>query len=80
MPCTPSREWQGKRKLVTDEGAVRLHHSKAGRDEVWQPTILNMHKHVLLKEVLGIFARSRSFTKLASDTNDILKKMATDAY
>ncbi|CAE6395388.1 unnamed protein product [Rhizoctonia solani] len=47
---------------------------RPGREEKWQPTVLNMNKRDLLKDVLGIFARSKTLAKLGQDYQEILKK------
>ncbi|CAE6467659.1 unnamed protein product [Rhizoctonia solani] len=47
---------------------------RPGREEKWQPTVLNMNKRDLLKDVLGIFVRSKTLTKLGQDYQEILKK------
>ncbi|KAB5588273.1 histone transcription regulator HIP1 [Ceratobasidium theobromae] len=47
---------------------------KPGREDKWQSTVLNMNKRDLLKDVLGIFARSKTLAKLGQDYQEILKK------
>ncbi|KAJ1304238.1 hypothetical protein OPQ81_005401 [Rhizoctonia solani] len=47
---------------------------RPGREEKWQPMVLNMNKRDLLKDVLGIFARSKTLTKLGQDFQEILRK------
>ncbi|KAG8696117.1 HIR complex subunit [Ceratobasidium sp. 395] len=47
---------------------------KPGREERWQSTVLNMNKRDLLKDVLGIFVRSKTLAKLGQDYQEILKK------
>ncbi|KAF8756991.1 Protein HIR [Rhizoctonia solani] len=47
---------------------------RPGREEKWQPTVLNMNKRDLLKDVLGIFARSKTLAKLGQDYQEVLKK------
>ena len=49
-------------------------------EEEWQPMLLATHKHTLLREILSIWGKTKNFSKLASDTSDILKKMAADSY
>ncbi|KAF7427978.1 HIR complex subunit [Pleurotus ostreatus] len=51
---------------------------RPGRDDSWTPTILGMAKRDLLKDVLSIFARSKTLTKLALDWQDTLKKAANE--
>jgi len=52
--------------------------SKPGREDAWQSTLLGVSKHSLLREVLAVFMKSKTFNKLASDTNETLRKMASD--
>ncbi|CAE6539796.1 unnamed protein product [Rhizoctonia solani] len=47
---------------------------KPGREDKWQPTVLSMNKRDLLKDVLGIFARSKTLAKLGQDYQEVLKK------
>ncbi|KAI0747051.1 WD40 repeat-like protein [Daedaleopsis nitida] len=47
---------------------------RPGRDDSWSPTTIGMSKRDLLKEVLNIFVRSKTLTKLGQDWQDILKK------
>jgi len=47
---------------------------RPGREEAWVPTLLGMSKRELLKDVLSIFVRSKTLTKLAMDWQDTLKK------
>ncbi|KAF8678405.1 Protein HIR [Rhizoctonia solani] len=47
---------------------------RPGREEKWQPAVLNMNKRDLLKDVLGIFARSKTLAKLGQDYQEVLKK------
>ena len=55
--------------------------SRPGKDgEVWSATILGMPKHTLLKDVLAIFGKSKSFSRLVTETNETLKKMASADY
>ncbi|TCD68876.1 HIR complex subunit [Steccherinum ochraceum] len=51
---------------------------RPGRDDSWSPTVLGFSKRDLLKDVLTIFARSKTLTKLALDWQDILKKSAQE--
>ncbi|KAL4246407.1 Protein HIR [Abortiporus biennis] len=52
---------------------------RPGRDDSsWSPTLLGFSKRDLLKEVLVIFARSKTLTKLAIDWQDIMKKASSD--
>ncbi|KAL1943873.1 hypothetical protein VTO73DRAFT_3691 [Trametes versicolor] len=47
---------------------------RPNRDEAWSPTTLGMLKRDLLKEVLNIFIRSKTLTKLGQDWQEIMKK------
>ncbi|KAG8737460.1 HIR complex subunit [Ceratobasidium sp. 414] len=47
---------------------------KPGREERWQPTVLTLNKRDLLKDVLGIFARSKTLAKLGQDYQELLKR------
>ncbi|KAL7283998.1 hypothetical protein ACG7TL_001271 [Trametes sanguinea] len=47
---------------------------RPNREEAWSPTVLGMSKRDLLKEVLIIFVRSKTLTKLGQDWQDIVKK------
>ncbi|KAI8986653.1 WD40 repeat-like protein [Trametes punicea] len=47
---------------------------RPNREESWSPTTLGMSKRDLLKEVLNIFVRSKTLTKLGQDWQDIVKK------
>ncbi|KAF8632896.1 hypothetical protein AX17_004742 [Amanita inopinata Kibby_2008] len=51
---------------------------RPGREEAWTPTVAGMTKRDLLKDVLSIFAKSKTLTKLALDWQDILKKAVND--
>ncbi|KAF9450204.1 WD40 repeat-like protein [Macrolepiota fuliginosa MF-IS2] len=51
---------------------------RPGRDDGWTPTVAGMAKRDLLKEVLSVFARSKTLTKLGVDWQDTLKKAASD--
>ncbi|KAG8697412.1 HIR complex subunit, partial [Ceratobasidium sp. 394] len=47
---------------------------KPGREDRWQPTVLTLNKRDLLKDVLGIFARSKTLAKLGQDYQELLKR------
>ncbi|QRV78951.1 hypothetical protein RhiJN_06966 [Ceratobasidium sp. AG-Ba] len=47
---------------------------KPGREEKWQPTVLSLNKRDLLKDVLGIFSRSKTLAKLGQDYQELLKR------
>ncbi|OCH87135.1 WD40 repeat-like protein [Obba rivulosa] len=49
---------------------------RPGRDEGWSPATLGMSKRDLLKDVLAVFARSKTLAKLALDWQDMLKRAA----
>ncbi|KAF9239305.1 histone transcription regulator 1 [Melanogaster broomeanus] len=51
---------------------------RPGRDDGWCPTVVGMLKRDLLREVLTVFARSKTLTKLALDWQDTLKKASND--
>ncbi|PCH44723.1 WD40 repeat-like protein [Wolfiporia cocos MD-104 SS10] len=51
---------------------------RPGRDDSWSPSLLGMSKRDLLNNVLMIFARSKTLTKLALDWQDILKKASAE--
>ncbi|GJE86485.1 WD40 and Hira domain-containing protein [Phanerochaete sordida] len=51
---------------------------RPGREESWSPTLLGFSKRDLLKDVLNIFAKSKTLTKLALDWQDTLKKAANE--
>lgn len=51
---------------------------RPGRDDSWTPTLLGFHKRELLREVLNIFAKSKTLTKMALDWQDMLKKAMID--
>lgn len=51
---------------------------RPGREDVWSPTVVGLSKRDLLKDVLSIFARSKTLTKLAMDWQDTLKKAASE--
>ncbi|EJT99410.1 WD40 repeat-like protein [Dacryopinax primogenitus] len=48
------------------------------RKEPWEPTVLGMQKRDLLKEVLSIFARSKTLVKLGSDYQDLMKRIVVE--
>ncbi|KAF8328351.1 WD40-repeat-containing domain protein [Cantharellus anzutake] len=52
---------------------------KPGRDDLWCPTIMGMQKRELLKDVAGIFARSKTFAKLGQDWQELMKKIHADS-
>ncbi|KAJ8519415.1 hypothetical protein ONZ45_g3630 [Pleurotus djamor] len=51
---------------------------RPGRDDSWSSLVCGMAKRDLLKDVLSIFVRSKTLTKLALDWQDMLKKAAVD--
>ncbi|KAG6914965.1 hypothetical protein DXG01_014188 [Tephrocybe rancida] len=51
---------------------------RPGREDSWSPTVVGLPKRDLLKDVLSIFARSKTLTKLAMDWQDILKRTSSD--
>ncbi|KAF8886135.1 histone transcription regulator 1 [Infundibulicybe gibba] len=51
---------------------------RPGREDAWSPLVAGVQKRDLLKDVLSIFARSKTLTKLALDWQDTLKKACND--
>ncbi|KII91275.1 hypothetical protein PLICRDRAFT_173153 [Plicaturopsis crispa FD-325 SS-3] len=51
---------------------------RPGRDDSWSPTMMGLVKRDLLRDVLSIFARSKTLTKLALDWQDTMKKASAD--
>ncbi|KAG5643708.1 hypothetical protein DXG03_009757 [Asterophora parasitica] len=51
---------------------------RPGREDTWSPSVIGLPKRDLLKDVLSIFARSKTLTKMAMDWQDILKKSSSD--
>ncbi|KAI0682933.1 WD40 repeat-like protein [Cytidiella melzeri] len=51
---------------------------RPGRDDSWSSTVMGFSKRDLLRDVLNIFARSKTLTKLALDWQDTLKRATTD--
>jgi len=51
---------------------------RPGKDDSWCPTVVGLSKRELLREVLNIFARSKTLTKLALDWQDTFKKALAD--
>ncbi|KAF7980268.1 hypothetical protein HWV62_39019 [Athelia sp. TMB] len=47
---------------------------RPGRDEGWTSSILGMSKRDLAKDILSVFARSKTLAKLAMDWQETLKK------
>ncbi|KIM52494.1 hypothetical protein SCLCIDRAFT_1223695 [Scleroderma citrinum Foug A] len=47
-------------------------------DESWSSTVVGMVKRDLLRDVLSVFAKSKTLTKLALDWQDILKKASSE--
>lgn len=47
-------------------------------EEGWSPTVLGLQKRDLAKEVLTIFARSKTLFKLAQEYQDLLKKSVSE--
>ncbi|KIY64054.1 WD40 repeat-like protein [Cylindrobasidium torrendii FP15055 ss-10] len=53
---------------------------RPGQTMEWEATVVGMGKRDLLKEVvLGQFARSKTLSKLATEWQDLLKRMASDS-
>ncbi|EGO03480.1 hypothetical protein SERLA73DRAFT_83492 [Serpula lacrymans var. lacrymans S7.3] len=53
---------------------------RPGLEDVWSPSVLGMSKRDLLREVLVVFARSKTLTKLAMDWQDTLKKASNEEH
>ncbi|KAH7882376.1 histone transcription regulator 1 [Phlebopus sp. FC_14] len=51
---------------------------RPARDDCWSPTVVGMLKRDLLREVLSIFARSKTLAKLAMDWQDTLRRASND--
>ncbi|PFH50533.1 hypothetical protein AMATHDRAFT_144901 [Amanita thiersii Skay4041] len=51
---------------------------RPGRDDGWTPTVAGLSKRDLLKDVLSVFAKSKTLTKFALDWQDVLKKAVND--
>ncbi|KAI0320485.1 WD40 repeat-like protein [Amylostereum chailletii] len=47
------------------------------KDDGWSPTLAGLPKRDLLKDVLQVFARSKTLTKMAMDWQDLLKKASS---
>ncbi|KAI5996486.1 histone transcription regulator 1 [Pisolithus orientalis] len=48
------------------------------KEESWSPTVVGLTKRDLLREVLSVFARSKTLTKLALDWQDTLRKASNE--
>jgi len=51
---------------------------RPGRDDVWNPTVVGIAKRDLLKDVLTVFARSKTLAKLGQDWQETLKKASLE--
>jgi len=51
---------------------------RPGRDDSWSPIVVGFSKRDLLRDVLAIFVRSKTLTKLAQDWQDILRKAVNE--
>ncbi|KAG6902054.1 hypothetical protein C0995_005111 [Termitomyces sp. Mi166 len=51
---------------------------RPGREDTWASTVAGLPKRDLLKDVLSIFTRSKTLTKLGMDWQDVLKKASND--
>ncbi|KAI0064884.1 WD40 repeat-like protein [Artomyces pyxidatus] len=49
------------------------------KEDGWNPTLLGHPKRDLLRDVLQVFARSKTLTKLAMDWQDLVKKASTSS-
>ena len=52
--------------------------SKSSRDILWESHVLGTHKHVLLKEVLNIFSKTKNLSRLNTEYSELLKRIASD--
>lgn len=52
--------------------------SRPGRDDNWQPNLLGVPKHALLREVLSIFSKSKNLSRLGNDMQETLRKMTVE--
>ncbi|KAI6021803.1 histone transcription regulator 1 [Pisolithus microcarpus] len=48
------------------------------KEEIWSPAVVGLTKRDLLREVLSVFARSKTLTKLALDWQDTLRKASNE--
>ncbi|KAF8588803.1 WD40 repeat-like protein [Ramaria rubella] len=53
---------------------------RPNKDEKWDPIVVGLLKRDLLKDVLSIFARSKTLAKLGMDWQDIVRRSAVDEY
>ncbi|KAL0958091.1 hypothetical protein HGRIS_000265 [Hohenbuehelia grisea] len=53
---------------------------RPGREDSWVPTLAGLPKRELLRDVLSVFVRSKTLTKLAMDWQETLKKAAADEW
>ncbi|KAF8956290.1 histone transcription regulator 1 [Flammula alnicola] len=51
---------------------------RPGREDTWNPSVVGLSKRDLLKDVLSVFARSKTLARLALDWQDTLKKATND--
>ncbi|KAG5721434.1 Protein HIR1 [Termitomyces sp. T112] len=51
---------------------------RPGREETWTSTVVGLPKRDLLRDVLSIFTRSKTLTKLGMDWQDVLRKASSD--
>ena len=52
--------------------------SRPNRDDSWQPNLLGVPKHTLLREVLSIFSKSKNLSRLGNDMQETLRKMTVE--
>ncbi|KZP25696.1 histone transcription regulator 1 [Athelia psychrophila] len=53
---------------------------RPGREEGWQSSIMGLSKRDLAKDVLSVFARSKTLAKMAMDWQETLKKASNGDY
>ncbi|KAH9477977.1 Protein HIR1 [Psilocybe cubensis] len=51
---------------------------RPGKEENWNPSVAGLSKRDLLKDVLSVFARSKTLSSLAAQWQDTLKKATND--
>jgi len=72
--------FRGKAEELIREFYGPVYWRPGREDGSWTPSVLGFSKRDLLREVLGIFARSKTLAKLALDWQDTLKRAGTDEF
>ncbi|KAL1686667.1 WD40-repeat-containing domain protein [Schizophyllum commune] len=70
--------FRGKAEELAKELFGPIYWRPGRNDTNWTPTVLGWAKRDLLKEVLSIFVRSRTLSKLGMDYQDMLKKSLSE--